>query len=231
MTIPAVTKNNFLNGQTFTLASLHTAFPGSTGTNELTGGTYAQQAITINAASGGVRALNAGVSFTGLPVTTIKWIGFWNGATFVAGVPNGGATPKNFMSIAATDVVYSMEATETEFYAHQFKPVLKLLNSPTDALLIADEVGLGKTIEAGLILKELKARGMARRTLVLAPSGSVSQWQFELKTKFNETFAQLDSRTIPGLEATHPGENAWTLYDKKGTRSSGCGACGCACGT
>ena len=108
MTLPAASKDSLLNGLTFTLASLHTAFPGSTGTNEVTGGAYAKQAITVNASSGGVRLLNAAVSFTGLPVTTIKWIGSWNGATFVASVPNGGATPKNFMSIAATDVVYSM---------------------------------------------------------------------------------------------------------------------------
>ena len=65
------------------------------------------------------------------------------------------------------DVVYSMEATETDFHAFQFKPVLKLLNSPTDALLIADEVGLGKTIEAGLIWTELRARLESTRLLVI----------------------------------------------------------------
>ena len=52
-----------------------------------------------------------------------------------------------------SNVVYSMEATDTDFYAFQFKPVLKLLNSPTDGLLIADEVGLGKTIGGAVIMK------------------------------------------------------------------------------
>ncbi len=56
------------------------------------------------------------------------------------------------------DLIYSMEATNTEFHAHQFKPVLKMLASPTGNMLIADEVGLGKTIEAGLIWTELRAR-------------------------------------------------------------------------
>lgn len=68
-----------------------------------------------------------------------------------------------------SDVVYSMEATETDFYAYQFKPVLKFLSSPTDALLIADEVGLGKTIEAGLIWTELRARLECNRLLVVCP--------------------------------------------------------------
>ena len=56
------------------------------------------------------------------------------------------------------EVIYSMEATNTEFYAYQFKPVLNFLESPSNGILIADEVGLGKTIEAGLIWTELRAR-------------------------------------------------------------------------
>jgi hypothetical protein len=97
-----------LDGQAITLASLHTAFPGSTGANEVTGGApaYAQKAVTINAASGGSRVLNAAVTFD-VPACTVKWVGFWNGATFVGCAPNGGATPKNFMAIPSTDTVYS----------------------------------------------------------------------------------------------------------------------------
>lgn len=55
------------------------------------------------------------------------------------------------------DMIYSMESTNTDFHAYQFKPVVKIINSPSGGLLIADEVGLGKTIEAGLIWKELQA--------------------------------------------------------------------------
>lgn len=108
MTWPLLTKNSMLNGQTFTLASLHTAFPGNTGTNEVAGGApaYAQKAITINAASGGIRALNAAVVFD-VPATTVRWVGLWNAAVFVGTAPNGGATPKNFMSIASSDLVYA----------------------------------------------------------------------------------------------------------------------------
>ena len=83
-----------------------------------------------------------------------------------------------------SNMIYSMEATETEFYAFQFKPVLKLLNSPTDALLIADEVGLGKTIEAGLIWTELRARFDSNRLLVVCPKTLCQKWQTELLRRF-----------------------------------------------
>ena len=68
------------------------------------------------------------------------------------------------------NLIYSMQTTHTDFYAYQFKPVLKLLDSPTNGILIADEVGLGKTIEAGLIWTELRSRIDARRLLVLCPA-------------------------------------------------------------
>lgn len=83
-----------------------------------------------------------------------------------------------------SEIVYSMEATETDFYAYQYKPVLKLLNSPTDGLLIADEVGLGKTIEAGLIWTELRARFESNRLLVLCPKTLCEKWRSELQQRF-----------------------------------------------
>ena len=68
------------------------------------------------------------------------------------------------------DIVYSMESTNTEFFPYQFKPVLNFLDSPVDGILIADEVGLGKLIEAGLIWTELKARLDANRLLMCVSS-------------------------------------------------------------
>ncbi len=81
------------------------------------------------------------------------------------------------------DVIYSMEATNTDFYAYQFKPVVKILESPSNGLLIADEVGLGKTIEAGLIWTELRSRFDMRRLLVLCPAALREKWYYELSTK------------------------------------------------
>jgi len=84
-----------------------------------------------------------------------------------------------------TNVLYSMESANTEFLAHQYKPVLKFIESPVGRLLIADEVGLGKTIEAVYIWQELQARSDARRLLILCPSMLREKWQYDLKTRFD----------------------------------------------
>ena len=81
------------------------------------------------------------------------------------------------------DIIYSMEATNTDFYAYQFKPVLKVLQTPTNGLLIADEVGLGKTIEAGLIWTELRSRFNLKRLVVLCPAALREKWRDELVNK------------------------------------------------
>lgn len=82
------------------------------------------------------------------------------------------------------EVVYSMEAAQIDFYPYQFKPVLKFIDSPTERLIIADEVGLGKTIESALIWMELQARRQARRMLVVCPKILTEKWRTELRTKF-----------------------------------------------
>lgn len=82
------------------------------------------------------------------------------------------------------DMLYSMETTNTDFKAYQFKPVIKILESPTGRVLLADEVGLGKTIEAGLIWTELRSRFGLRRLLVLCPKALREKWRRELSQKF-----------------------------------------------
>lgn len=83
------------------------------------------------------------------------------------------------------NLIYSLNTTNTDFYAHQFKPVLQFLDSPNNSILIADEVGLGKTIEAGLIWTELRARADSRRLLVLCPAMLRNKWQEELLQRFD----------------------------------------------
>ncbi|RMH27180.1 MAG: DNA/RNA helicase, superfamily II, SNF2 family protein, partial [Planctomycetota bacterium] len=78
------------------------------------------------------------------------------------------------------DAVYSYKASRTKFHAYQFKPLLKFLASERRRLLIADEVGLGKTIEAGYILQEERARFGIQRVLVVCPAALRIKWQNEL---------------------------------------------------
>lgn len=85
---------------------------------------------------------------------------------------------------ALQDFLYSMDAAQIDFMPYQFRPVLKFIESPTERLLIADEVGLGKTIESALIWLELQARRDARRLLVVCPNMIAQKWRRELREKF-----------------------------------------------
>ena len=82
------------------------------------------------------------------------------------------------------DLIYSMGTTNTDFYSYQFKPVLNFLESVSNGLLIADEVGLGKTIEAGLIWTELRSRFDFKRLLIVCPAMLRQKWQMELELRF-----------------------------------------------
>lgn len=92
--------------------------------------------------------------------------------------------------------LYALYASRTQFEVYQFKPVLKFLANPDQRLLIADEVGLGKTIEAGIIYLELQARIQLNRVLVVCPSGLRYKWQDEMKQRFDEEFTILDVNMI-----------------------------------
>ena len=100
------------------------------------------------------------------------------------------------LSNPLTDLLYAYEASRTQAEAFQFKPVLKFLESPSSGILIADEVGLGKTIEAAIIHRELSAREPIRRVLVVCPAGLREKWQAELASRFDEQFVIMKSRDI-----------------------------------
>lgn len=91
------------------------------------------------------------------------------------------------------DTLYSFRATRTTFRPYQFKPVLKLLQTGKARLLVADEVGLGKTIEAGLIWTELEARREADRVLVVCPSSLLGKWKEEMEERFGFDLTELDT--------------------------------------
>src|SRR3954471_2740760 len=86
-----------------------------------------------------------------------------------------------------------------EPFAYQLEAAARVLRHMQGRAILADEVGLGKTIEAGLILSELRLRGLADRALVLTPAGLVEQWRDELERKFGLPTAILTGRTgVPG---------------------------------
>lgn len=123
------------------------------------------------------------------------------------------------LRIAATRLLFqhqfddfsSLSNSRVEVKPHQVAVLHRVASNYPHRFLLADEVGLGKTIEAGLVIKELKARGVATRVLILAPSGIVSQWQFEMRSKFSEVFALYNKLTTAYLQTKYPGENIWTL--------------------
>jgi len=89
-----------------------------------------------------------------------------------------------------SDNLYTFYSSRTEFQVHQFKPVVKFLDSIEHRLFLADEVGLGKTIESGIILTELEARlGGLSRILIVCPSMLTQKWQQEMEKRFGLKFA------------------------------------------
>jgi len=92
------------------------------------------------------------------------------------------------------DGLIALDALNIDTYAHQHNAVLKMLREMRGNGIFADEVGLGKTIEAGMVLKELLVRGLARTVLVLVRPGATDQWQQEMREKINEHFTIYDSK-------------------------------------
>ncbi len=117
--------------------------------------------------------------------------------------------------------ISSLKASRTLFRPYQFKPLLKFLNSDNKRLLIADEVGLGKTIEAGHIMLELKARGEFHNALVICPMPLRTKWATELNEKFGLDFIEVDNKEtlIHELQYHNGGVRAVINYDKVRAKS------------
>jgi len=106
---------------------------------------------------------------------------------------------------------------------HQLYALNRAMSRDRIRYLLADEVGLGKTIEAGLILRELKLRGMARRVLVVAPKGLVRQWQAEMRLHFGEHFRFIETSELAAfrqwrdngaLPTSEGDESLWRMHDQ-----------------
>jgi superfamily II DNA or RNA helicase len=107
----------------------------------------------------------------------------------------------------------SLADARVDVKPYQVSVVHRVVTSYPHRFLLCDEVGLGKTIEAGMILKELRARKQARRTLIIVPPNLLRQWQFELKSKFNEVFSILNTATVQYLRTQGNDGNPFGYFD------------------
>ena len=109
------------------------------------------------------------------------------------------------------DPYFSLSIARVDPLPHQFEAVYDyFLKLPRIRFLLADDPGAGKTIMAGLLIKELKVRGLIQRILIVTPANLSFQWQRELKDKFRETFQVVRSDI---LRATY-GANPWQDIDQ-----------------
>lgn len=107
--------------------------------------------------------------------------------------------------------LYSLNSAKIDFIPYQFRPVLKIIKSDSPRILIADGVGVGKTIEAGLVLKELEARFDIKSIMVICPRPLITEkkWQNELK-RFGEKFVHVDGKQLRYcIEETIADDGKW----------------------
>jgi SNF2 family DNA or RNA helicase len=114
------------------------------------------------------------------------------------------ATHAGFDRLICLPMVRDMELLE-----HQIRTAKTVLQRFRGRALLCDEVGLGKTIEAGLVLSELVMRGLARSVLVLAPPSLIEQWQGEMRRKFSLEIVNQDDPAFRQM-----GAEAWTQFDR-----------------
>lgn len=112
--------------------------------------------------------------------------------------------------------LYSLNSARIDFVPYQFRPALKMIHADEPRILIADSVGVGKTIEAGLIIKELEARSDLERVLVICPKPLVAErkWELEMK-RFDEEFISLDGATLRQIISDTDRDGDWPVRFNK----------------
>jgi superfamily II DNA or RNA helicase len=118
---------------------------------------------------------------------------------------------KRYRFASLYDPLLAMNASKVDPLPHQIEAVYGyVLKLPRVRFLIADDPGAGKTIMAGLIIKEMKLRNLVKRILIVVPGHLKDQWRRELKDRFEENFIVIDR----GLLGAHYGENVWERYNQ-----------------
>lgn len=97
---------------------------------------------------------------------------------------------------------------------HQLHVLNRAMETNNIRYILADEVGLGKTIEAGMIIKELKSRGLVQRVLVVCPTGLVTQWASEMQEKFHEKFQVILPSDYDTIRRLTDAEDVYGQFDQ-----------------
>ncbi len=143
------------------------------------------------------------------PETESNRIGYVAAAAKVADILEGSGRG------AEEDLLLAPMESNVIALPHQIRALSRAISGDRVRYLLADEVGLGKTIEAGLIMRELKLHGLVRRTLVVAPKGIATQWVSEMDTHFNEPFQMIlgeDLQTLRRLSDTKTPSNPFGQF-------------------
>jgi len=114
----------------------------------------------------------------------------------------------------ATEMLLAPVRSSVTPLPHQLYALERAMERGHVRHLFADEVGLGKTIEAGLVIRELKLRGLARRILVVAPKGLTPQWQAEMQLHFREAFRIADPADFDAVSRWSDDDNVWRAADQ-----------------
>ena len=136
-----------------------------------------------------------------------KWVGIEEARSFLTAFQINNPSSQN---------LYSLNSARIDFVPYQFRPALKMIRADEPRILIADSVGVGKTIEAGLIIKELEARSDLERVVIICPRPLVAErkWELEMK-RFDEEFLPLDGSTLRQIISDTDRDGEWPVrYNK-----------------
>lgn len=118
-------------------------------------------------------------------------------------------------SLPSSSSIFSLSSGRINFIPYQFRPLKKIATAERPRILIADEVGVGKTIEAGLILKEYEKRENVQSVAIVCPHELCAKWQREMKSRFGEAFQIIDSGAFSYVVQETKLEGEWPTEMRK----------------
>jgi len=119
------------------------------------------------------------------------------------------------LGLNSLETLFSLNTGKIEFIPFQFRPLTRILRAELPRILIADEVGVGKTIETGIILKEFEKREGIDSVIIICPKDLTAKWRLEMKTKFDESFEILSSDRLNYCFSEMEMEGVWPYESRK----------------